>query len=529
MHADIRTQSPQSPPLQTPPPQSPHPAAPPAGDGRRPLAVRHLTLLLVMTHAPLLLIWSTVSGSYQIGGVVATPLVFLLAGLLMLVVALGYGGMARRIQHRGGLYAFVAQGLGRTPALITCAILAASYVAVTGVVLVYAGQSFAQLGALLFGNRPPLIAGVFAGAGLAAGLCLLPLRTMLRVLAALAVVQLAAIVWLDVTALGQPAGGTVTGASLEPGWLLTGSFGLALCLSMTSYIGSETGSSYARDVERPGRTLPIATLLGYALTTIVLVVSGWALSTATGAEQAVLLAQLSAADAKGLSDTTSFVLAVVSGLVAPQHLETAAELLLGALFLGVVSSMAALHSGLARQFGALAAEGALPRSFAPRRSPATAARGGSALPVHGAAPPAAANLVGLALSVVVAMAAILTDDRGVGLALAVTGGLGVLAALCLASLATATWFLRRDDVESGFFGWEGQVTAAAVGAIVTACVFVFGCFRLPAVLDEYGDVVPGWFPLAYLGAATVVGVVWVTVLRTARPNAWQNLGRQDVR
>ncbi|WP_035855291.1 APC family permease [Cryptosporangium arvum] len=481
---------------------------------RPPLGIRHLTLLLVMTHAPLLLVWSTVSGSYQIGGVVATPLVFLIAGLLMLIVALGYGGMARRIHHRGGVYAFIAHGLGRTPALVASAVLIASYVSVTAVVLIYSGQSFSQLGTLLFGWEPPLVAGAIAGAVLAAGLAALPLRIMLRVLSGLAVVQLAAIGWLDVAALREPAGGAVTTASLDPGWLLTGSFGLALCLSMTSYIGSETGGTYSRDVVRPERTVPIATLLGYTLTTLVLVFSGWALSTATGAEQAVLLARLSAADTKGLSDTGSFVLAVVGGLVAPEHLERTAELLLTALFLGIVSSMAALHSGLSRQLSALGAEGVLPRSFA--------ARGTST-------PTLPAKVTGLTLSTVAAMVAILTDDRGVGLALAVTGGLGVLAVLCVASLAAAAWFLRRDDVESGFFGWEGQVTAASVGAIVTACVFVFGCFRLPEALGAFGDVVPGWFPLAYLSAALGTGLVWVVVVRTARPNGWLDLGRQDIR
>ena len=46
-------------------------------------------------------------------------------------------------------------------------------------------------------------------------------------------------------------------APLHPGWLFSGSFGIALCFAVTAFIGLDTSLNFVRDVRTPARSVPV--------------------------------------------------------------------------------------------------------------------------------------------------------------------------------------------------------------------------------------------------------------------------------
>lgn len=481
--------------------------------GETPTAVRakiggkQLIVLLLMTHPPLNLIWGAIPTAYQFGGVVATPLALGIAGLALLAFSVGYGGMARRIQHRGGLYAFVAHGLGPYAGVGSSAVAILSYTALLSSLMVVLGGAATGLIGSLFGVHVPVLSCVLAGTAAIMALGRLRLPGLVRVLLAVGVLQVALVIWFDVTSARQPAGGSVSFEAVDPSWLLTGSLGLALGLAVSAFVGSETGASYVDDVAEPERTIPRATMISYAVTAVVLVISAWAISVAVGPENVVTAAQ-GQLESQTAGASQPFALTVIIQLVGARHAQLVAELFAAALVLGCLASGTTHANAVARQLTALAGDGVLPAARKPRRD---------------GRPPVAAGLLAPLVAGAVALVVASTNPSIGILYLVIISGLGIAGVLTLSSLATIAWFLRSDDAEAGFFGWEGQVVAAGFAMVTTGFVFVYGLYRLPSVVPS-GDAY-GWTLWAAPLVAFGVGAAVLLARRTAEPGVLTRVGR----
>ncbi|MFB9318138.1 APC family permease [Cryptosporangium minutisporangium] len=460
-----------------------------------------------MAHPPLNLIWGAIPTAYQFSGVVALPLVVGIAGLTLMAFAIGYGSMARRIRHRGGIYSFITHGLGPAVGVGSSFVAVLAYTALLASLIMLACGSTIGLVANLFDVRLPMPLCIVVATAVIAALERLRLRALVRVLVAVGLAQAAVIIGVDVASVAEPAGGDVSFHALDPAWLLTGSIGLALGLTMTAFIGSESGASYVDEVRRPERTIPRATLISYAATTVVLVISVWAISVTVGPENMVAAAQGQLQSQTG-GGGHPFVQTVIELLVGPAHALTVTELATAALALGCLASGTMRASASSRQLSALAGDGVLPATLKPLpdgRSPLQA----------GLVAPVIAGLMALVIAV---------TDTSIGVLYLITiAGLGIAGVLTLSSLATITWFLRSDDTESGFFGWEGQVVAAGFAMVTTGFVFCYGLYRLPQVVPS-GDTW-GWTLWAAPVCAFLCGVGVVLALRAWKPHVPRGIGR----
>lgn len=189
-------------------------AAPRRDTGK--LRSRQLIILLLMTHPPLNLIWGAIPTAYQFGGVVATPLALGIAGLTLLAFSVGYSGMARRIQHRGGLYAFITQGLGPYAGVGSSLVAMLSYTILHASLIVILAGSGSGLIAGLFHIHVSVSLCVIVGVVATIGLARLRLRHLVQVLLAVGIAQTALVLWFDLTATSQPATGRVTLEGLDP-------------------------------------------------------------------------------------------------------------------------------------------------------------------------------------------------------------------------------------------------------------------------------------------------------------------------
>jgi amino acid transporter len=465
---------------------------------RTGLRTWHLLALLIAGHAPLMLLWSIVPQAFGQANMVAAPLIFALAGLILLAYVLGYSGLGRRIRHPGGLYVQVSQGLGRPAGLGAAALIFVSYIGVSGGLFGLVLVDFRSLVASAFGvqvpNLPALVLGV---AAVIAG-SLMPLRMVARVLAVIVVEQAVSVLWFDYTAFSHPAGGgTRSLAALDPGWLLSGSFAVALVFAVSSFAGSELGTVYSTETADQGRSLPRATFVSYGVTTILLVISALAVSVNVGPEQTPAAAAQS-----------PDLVAGVAVRLAPSGSGTmVVNLLLLNLLIGAVATGVTLNNAAARLLGGLSQDGLLPRTFAMR--PGRPARAAVLVqPIVGGT----AALAGLSTATGVLPNWVIT-----------AGTLGVIGSLALASAATALWFLRGEADEGGFFGWEGQVAAGVTSVVTTGGLFLYGVFRLRKVVPgapEYA----GWLVGAVLIGAFLAGLAVGLWLRLNRPAGYARIG-----
>lgn len=78
-------------------------------------SVRFATIVLMVTAAaaPLVVVSTYIPISYAAGSGLATSLTYIVATLILLVFAVGFAQMAKRITAAGAFYNFTTQGLGK--------------------------------------------------------------------------------------------------------------------------------------------------------------------------------------------------------------------------------------------------------------------------------------------------------------------------------------------------------------------------------------------------------------------------------
>ena len=464
------------------------------------LRTHHLVVLLIAAHTPVTLLWTVVPIAFGLSGVVATPLIFALAGLILLGFVLGYSGLGRRIRHPGGLYVLVTRGLGRPIGLGAATVQLLGYLGVVSGLYGLTGRMLKQLVLDVFGVDLPMSLTVVFWA--VAVLCLsqIPLRYAVRLLTVVVGVQLFTVLWFAFAAVGKPINGDVSFAALDPGWLLSGSFGIALVFAVTAFIGSEGGAAYSDELADPQRSIPLATYLSYAVTTVVLVVSAWAVTVVVGAEQAA-------------TPTGSFLPSVLAHMVNRDSMGAVVDFAMLNLCIGLLATSMTMNNATSRQIAGLARDGVLPASLAPKRA--------------GAPPPAQATIVQPVVSGLIALAATFSVSASIPLWLAVTAGLGITGVLMLASASTAVWFLRGEADEGGFFGWEGQVIAGLLSVGSTGGVFFYGVMRIREVAPG-APPAAGWMVGSLIAVVFSAGMIWAFVLRANRPSAYAAIGGMAV-
>jgi amino acid transporter len=318
-----------------------------------------------------------------------------------------------------------------------------------------------------------------------------------KVLAVLLCAEVAVIVVFSLVSLGNPAGGSLTFTTLEPGNLFGTGIGALLALGVLGFVGFEAATVFAEESKDPRRTVPTAMYTAIAIIAVLYALAAWAMSVAVGPDQIVAAAGEQEID-------------LIFNLAADNLGAAFADIGYGLLLTSLLAAMIAFHNITARYGFSLGREKVLPAAFG-----RTSRRSGS---------PKVASMVQsfVGLTVIVTYA-IAGWDPLVQLFfwLGTSGGLGVLLLIVATAVAVPAFFARHPMRETTWRRIVAPVLAlAGLAVVVWLALAHFG--TLLGVAE--GHPLRWGIPAGYLLVA-LLGTGWGLILRSSRPDVYAGIGR----
>jgi amino acid transporter len=445
--------------------------------------------------APLTVITLVVPLAVAATGLIAFPIAIVAVAAILMIYAVGYLAMARRIPNAGAFYAYVAHGIGRPFGVGTSWLALATYNAFQ---LCCYGAFSAAIGAPLLSQWlhtdvhwfiPAILAWVlvaFLGAN--------EIKVSGYVLVFLVVAE-TILVALYSIAIMLADGFAFSGAAMSVSDLSGPTLGVLIVLGATSFAGIEQSVVYIEESKNPNRTVPVATYVTIAAIGAVYWFGSWVQISAAGPKP------IDRAGADG-ADLFFNEAAVVLG----QGSVTVGKVLLGT---GTIAAMLAFHNAITRYTFALGREGVAPRVFGR---------------CTGKGAPRNASLAQTALALVVLIAyAVAGWDPLVQLFYwgSTAGGLGVLLLYTGTSVAVIAYFFRDSQGEKL---WN-RCIAPLIATVILLVVSYLAVDNLAGLFGVDPGTGPARIvPLAYL-AIFAAGSVWGLILKRTKPYVYDGIGR----
>jgi amino acid transporter len=447
-------------------------------------------------NAPLVVVVGVLPVMIMHGNGIGTPMLFIIAGLVLAAFADGVIRMARTLPRPGAFYSFITAGLGRGTGLGSGFLMLASYLCVAVGHIVLGGIVLGELVTkTLHGPEAPwyVWAAVYWAGTAVLGYFRIDLSA--KVMAVVLVLELAVVAVYDfgvVASGGGPA--WLSAAPLNPANLFGGSLSIGLLLAMAMFGGWEVAVLFREELRRPDRSIPRATYAVIATAGIVYTVTTWLFISGVGVDSVVAAVT---ADPTGTMNSSleqfggRFVRDSVNVLI---NTSTFAVLLCA-------------HNVATRYAFNLSADGILPRALSGVHSR------------HGS--PHVASITLSVVSLVAFIPALVGAEPytfyGATAGLAAFGGLTVFF---LTSVAIASYLRRTGHVES--FLRRVVLPAVAmigVGATLILALFNFSLLTGGSAALSVGSIVLGVIIFA-------AGVVLAGVYRRTRPAIYTRIGRQ---
>lgn len=461
---------------------------------RNELGTSGIVFLVVAAAAPLTAVVATVPLSIALGNGIGTPGAYVIAGITLLLFAVGYVAMSRHMTNVGAFYAYICNGLGRPTGTAAAMIAVIAYnammIAVVALVGTFASPVFADE---LHIDLPWEVWGGI-GVALVAVLSCFEIHLSARVLGIALICEVLILLVMDLGILFSEGPKGFPLDSFSPSDVFAGAAGVSIMYAFASFVGFEATAIYGEEAREPRRTVPRATYIAIGLISIFYGVTTWALIAAFGAGGVV---------AAAADDPAGFVFAANAEYVGGFTVHAMNILIVTSSF----AALLAFHNAASRYMYGLARDGVLPRRLAHTH------------PRYGS--PIAASALQIAIAVVVVGAFALTGmDPLVELAAAFLGlgTLGVIVLQALASFSVIGFFWRRPDRRL----WNTVIAPLLGGAGLTAgAVLVIKNYS--SLTGANSDVINNLWWL--LPVAAVLGLLVAARLKTRHPDVYAALGR----
>jgi amino acid transporter len=456
-----------------------------------------LVLVVVAAAAPMAAMVGNLPLALALGNGAGLPGAFALATVLLLVFAVGYGAMSRRVVNTGAFYTYVAAGLGRPPAVVAAWLAVGSYLLL--VIGLVAGLGYFT--ALVIASFGPTVSWVPASAVAVLLIGVLGYRSVdvsVRVLAVLIAAEVVVLVVLDGAIAAREGLAALPSAALAPGEVLGPGLGIGLMFALTSFIGFESAALYGEEVADPAASVPRATYAAIGVSGGFYVLTSWLTVGALGVGDVRRVAEAARGD---------LLFDVARRFAAPAVADAMGLL----LCTSVLASALAVHNVVSRYAFALGRERLLPAALG-RSHPRTGA-------------PARASLTVTAVTAVVVAAFAssgLDPYRSVAPSMIGLSTVGIVALQALAAVAIVGYFWRRP--EPGLWRHRLAPGLGALGLGTTVLLLVANYPVLTGVDDPLLNRLP-----VLLGLLAVAALGWAWWLRRWRPAVYGALGAVGVR
>lgn len=463
---------------------------------RARLTTGRLVLVVIAAAAPMAAMVGNLPLALALGNGAGLPGAFAIATVLLLVFAVGYAAMSRRVVNTGAFYTYVAAGLGRPPAVVAALLAVVSYV----LLVIGLTAGFGYFVSLVLASFGVEISWVPAAAAAVAVLAVLGYRSVdlsVRVLAVLIAAEIAVLVVFDGAIAVREGVAALPAAALAPGNVLGPGLGIGLMFALTSFIGFESAALYGEEAGDPRASVPRSTYVAIGVSGGFYVLTSWLTVGAVGVETV-----------RGVAgERRGALLFDVAGEYAAPFVADVMGLL---LCTSVLASALAVHNVATRYAFALGRERLLPQVI------------GHSHPVSRAPARASLAVTGVTAVVVAGFAASGLDPyRSVAPAMIGLSTVGIVTLQALASVAILGYFVRHP--EPGL--WRHRVApalgASGLGTVVVLLVANYS--TLTGVDSALLDRLP--VLLAVLAAGALAWTAW---LRRRRPEVYRTLGALDL-
>lgn len=461
---------------------------------RGTLTTSKIVFIIVAAAAPLGAIVLTVPLMFAKGNGPGVPVMFLVAGLTLLLFAFGYAAMARLVSNSGAFYTYIARGLGKRAGV------AAAFVAV----IAYNAQTVGVVGGFSYAAQLGIgIPWYFDAFFLVAIVGFLGYRNVDVSAKVLAVLMSGEILLLAVLDAGIIYEKGLRAFPLHIALHSAFSAGapIALLFAFSCFVGFESAALYAEETRDPQRSIPRATYFAVVLIGIFYSLSAWV---AVGAEGGRAIAGLSAQNPNQVGKLYFDLMTKYVGSVATA--------LMGLMILlSLAAATLATHNAAARYMFALGRERLLPNRL------------GGLHRLH--LSPSVASLSQTTFNaVVVTIFVLLGLDPYIGLASTMIGlgTTGIVLLQALAGVAVIRFFVAR-----GSGHWFTTRLAPAIGSLGCAVAVVLTTAHF-SVLTNSSSPILNRLPMIY-PVALLIGILFGTYLKRNRTDIYSGIAGDAVR
>ena len=462
---------------------------------QRRLGALGLAFIFIAFNAPLAVLAGYLQPAIAFGNGIGAPVAFLVAGAVLLLFQIGCLAMSRHMKSPGAFYCYLAEGIGKPPALAGSILASMAYIlfAVSG--FVFLGLVVVAMMTQLFGTEVlPWQAWSLIGIVLVTVLNLLRVDLSAKFVAICVALEIALVAVYQAVVMVQGGPEGYSASSFSPVEFLSGNVGLAVLFALNTMIGVEAMAVFREEVRDPARTVPRAAYSAIVFTTLFFALAAWAYIIAVGPSNAVEAARTAPVDSV-LGTFETYMGGFLPTLIA---------------VLLVTSQLAAANSvqgSSVRYLFTLGHDQVLPARLA------------HVHPRLGSPHIAVATSVGITLAIFLGLIAF-SDD--VVLIYGAIGGFGVMCLLPLllgTCVAVVIFFRRRPGLEGR---WQSLV-APVLAFVGLLAVLVLALLNLDLMVGS--NVVGIYFVLCLL-VVIAFGLALALWFRSNRPHVYRRIGRQ---
>lgn len=452
-----------------------------------------IVFMVVAAAAPLTVVAGTFPIGIAAGNGAAFPASYLVCTAVLLLFAVGFTAMARRVRGAGAFYTYVAHGFGRHAGLGAALLALLSYTAVQVGVYGYLGAAMNDLVTSHGGPAVPWYLYAIAMMAIVGTLGYRHIELSGKVLGVLLICEVGIVMVVNVAVIGRGGDHGLSTAVVNPSSFFSGAPGIALIFALAGYIGFEATAVFRDEARDPERTIPRATYVALLVIGGFYALSSWAMVSAWGDEGSVTIATNDPATM--LTQTATRYAGSLTGDLVQIFLITS-------LFAALLS----FHNVLARYIFSLGKTRALPQ------------RCGRSHPRH--ASPHIASVVQTISALVIVIACVATQLDPVTQVFTWFVGaasVGIVILMTLTSAAVVAYFRRtKSDTRP----WNTLI-APTLGFLGLATLSVMTAVNLPLLVGGSNTLA------AVIGALLLGAFLGGIALAALRPHAGHDTSDDD--